>query len=384
MATMLSHQLISEAFFLLLVVQAIVIVKSESQFPKSLQFLQGAQKGYTFKGLNQVKQYFKAFGYYPNSINNLTDYFDDSLESALETYQQHYRLEVTGRIDSDTIKEMVIPRCGVKDTLRNSNIVHDHHIMFDMVANYTFFDGMPRWNKRQLTYSFRSSAQVVSDRTLKPIMARAFQRWADVSDFTFREAPIFTRADIIIGFHRLFHWDGYPFDGPGNVLAHAFAPQDGRLHYDADENWSTSNSTRINQIDLESIAVHEIGHILGLGHSQDRNAIMFAYYRPGTINRDLGQDDIDGIRALYFDERSLACVAFGVEHKILNKKDGLERRDAAGLLVDLWPKRSTEVCKLMVHSWCLKADWWRLVSGGVAANVRHTHKADAAFFRFGL
>ena len=82
-------------------------------------------------------------------------------------------------------------------------------------------------------------------------------------------------------------------------LAHAFAPQDGRLHYDADENWST-NPTRINQIDLESIAVHEIGHILGFRHSWDPSSIMFAYYMPGTIKRNLGQDDIDGIRALYF------------------------------------------------------------------------------------
>lgn len=297
---MLFHQLISEAFFLLLVVQVVLLVNSESQFSKSLQFLHGAQKGYTVKGLNQVKQYFKAFGYYPNGNNNiLTDDFDDSLESALKTYQQHYRLKVTGRIDFDTIQEMAIPRCGVQDIFSNSNI--DDHVMFDMVANYTFFDGMPRWSKRQLTYSFRSSARVISVGQLKPIMDRAFQKWADVSSFTFREAPIFARADIEVGFHRRFHWDNYPFDGRGNVLAHAFAPEIGRLHYDADENWSTSNnSTRINEIDLESIAVHEIGHILGLGHSRDRDAIMFAYYRPGTIKRNLGQDDIDGIRALYF------------------------------------------------------------------------------------
>ncbi|EOY04282.1 Matrixin family protein, putative [Theobroma cacao] len=274
-------------------VQALV-VQSEIQFSNSLQFLQGAQKGYKVKGLNHVKQYFKAFGYYPNHIN-LTDDYDDSLESALKKYQENYRLKVTGRIDPDTIKEMLIPRCGVADIFNESNSEYDK---LDMVANYTFFDGMPKWSKRQLTYTFRSSAIVISVQQLRPIIARAFEKWAAVSQFTFRQAPTFTQADIVIGFHRRFHWDNYPFDGPGNVLAHAFAPQDGRFHYDADENWST-NPTTVNQIDVESVAVHEIGHLLGLGHSRDPNAIMFALYMPGTIKRNLGQDDIDGMRALY-------------------------------------------------------------------------------------
>ncbi|WRX22352.1 Peptidase M10 [Theobroma cacao] len=293
MAAKLSHHLISGAFFLFLVVQALV-VQSEIQFSNSLQFLQGAQKGYKVKGLNHVKQYFKAFGYYPNHIN-LTDDYDDSLESALKKYQENYRLKVTGRIDPDTIKEMLIPRCGVADIFNDSNSEYDK---LDMVANYTFFDGMPKWSKRQLTYTFRSSAIVISVQQLRPIIARAFEKWAAVSQFTFRQAPTFTQADIVIGFHRRFHWDNYPFDGPGNVLAHAFAPQDGRFHYDADENWST-NPTTVNQIDVESVAVHEIGHLLGLGHSRDPNAIMFALYMPGTIKRNLGQDDIDGMRALY-------------------------------------------------------------------------------------
>ncbi|KAI9185277.1 hypothetical protein LWI28_005807 [Acer negundo] len=48
------------------------------------------------------------------------------------------------------------------------------------------------------------------------------------------------------------HGDGFPFDGPGRVLAHAFAPTDGRLHYDADEQCAAPGS---NSFDLETVAL---------------------------------------------------------------------------------------------------------------------------------
>lgn len=49
--------------------------------------------------------------------------------------------------------------------------------------------------------------------------------------------------------------------------------------------------------DLETIVLHEVGHALGLGHSTDTTASMYAYYQ-GTKD-DLVQDDINGIQALY-------------------------------------------------------------------------------------
>jgi hypothetical protein len=51
--------------------------------------------------------------------------------------------------------------------------------------------------------------------------------------------------------------------------------------------------------DLQHVLTHEIGHCLGLGHSTDPNAIMYATTTPGTAVRDLAYDDILGLQALY-------------------------------------------------------------------------------------
>ena len=135
---------------------------------------------------------------------------------------------------------------------------------------------------------------------IRSICAKAFQRWAQVTEFTFQEVSGSSPADIVIGFHRGDHNDGKAFDGPQGVLAHATPPaSDAIFHFDADENWSENPGP--NQMDLESVAVHEIGHLLGLDHNDDpkADAIMSSGIPSGIAKRDLRADDIQGVRALY-------------------------------------------------------------------------------------
>lgn len=87
-----------------------------------------------------------------------------------------------------------------------------------------------------------------------------------------------------------------PFDGPKGVLGHAFYPSNGATHFDDAERWSLSGYYGTN---FFQVALHELGHALGLAHSKDQNAVMAATYRGYIADYRLQQDDINGIQGIY-------------------------------------------------------------------------------------
>lgn len=65
--------------------------------------------------------------------------------------------------------------------------------------------------------------------------------------------------------------------------------------------WTDDATATGDLIDVETVALHELGHALGLGHENDVPSIMASYYT--GVNRTLLDDDIDGITALYSSEK---------------------------------------------------------------------------------
>jgi hypothetical protein len=68
------------------------------------------------------------------------------------------------------------------------------------------------------------------------------------------------------------------------------------MQIDPDWNWTTGSPI---QVDLQSVTLHEFGHALGLNHSGQSAAVMYASYTSGTNKRTPVQDDIDGELAIY-------------------------------------------------------------------------------------
>ena len=58
------------------------------------------------------------------------------------------------------------------------------------------------------------------------------------------------------------------------MLAHAFFPENGRLHFDDDEKFTEEGSIW-GAKSLIHVAAHEIGHILGLRHSDVKGSVMW-------------------------------------------------------------------------------------------------------------
>ncbi|KAL1190598.1 Metalloendoproteinase 4-MMP [Cardamine amara subsp. amara] len=244
----------------------------------------------------EIKRHLHRFGYL--SKDNEPD--DVLFEQALARYQENLGLPITGKPDSDTLSQIRLPRCGFADDVEpKTTPLHTRQ-------KYVYFPGRPRWTRDvplKLTYSFSQEnlTPYVTPTDIRRVFRRAFGKWASVIPVSFIETEDYVIADIKIGFFTGDHGDGEPFDGVLGVLAHTFSPGNGRLHLDKAETWAVDFDEEKSTVavDLESVAVHEIGHVLGLGHSSVKDAAMYPTLKPRSKKVNLNMDDVVGVQSLY-------------------------------------------------------------------------------------
>ena len=221
-----------------------------------------------------MKQYLKPYGYlnYVSPQYSNSDDFDDLLESSLKAFQTLYHLAPTEILDDPTASIMSKARCGFPDHPPTANGIH---------PDYAFWIE-EKWPADQMHIYYIA----FPDGHPEEPITKAFDAWAAVSNFTFERVRDEKFAKIRVRFSVK--------DGPNGVLGNASPLPNPQATFDKEECWSVGAEPDC--YDLQTTATHEIGHILGRGHSQELRATMFAY--TGTNEtKPFTQQDIDGIQA---------------------------------------------------------------------------------------
>ncbi|KAK4875222.1 hypothetical protein RN001_011644 [Aquatica leii] len=237
---------------------------------------------------SQTFEFMKRYGYLEDTPNSEALYTEDAIRDVIKNVQKFGGIDETGIIDNATLALMKSPRCGVPDILRNSR-------------SKRYALGSKGWRKRHITYHLSNWSPRLGESVVADNIQKALDIWGRYGRLTFTRVND-VNADIIVFFARGPHGDNFPFDGPGEVLAHAFFPSEypgrgGDIHFDEEEEWSIHTKVSQEGTDFFTVAFHELGHSLGLSHSPVTTSIMFPYYQ-GYAD-DLDYDDILGMYALY-------------------------------------------------------------------------------------
>lgn len=253
--------------------------------------LKSASIGTEDTEINKVQKYLTRFGYLTTTISPGT--LDEKTSEALKKFQQVMDLKETGKLDAKTVEALEQPRCGTPDV----GVIEGTR----GGASADFVLRGCSYNQTQFTYRFVNGTSDITGTQERNAVQNAFNTWAaTLCGVTFQERAS-DPVDFEVGWFSGNHGDGSAFDGVGNTLAHAFYPPPcggshaGECHFDEAETWSLTGAG--GTFDLETVALHEIGHLLGLDHSSVGGSVMFPSY--GGVRRALTQDDIDGIRRLY-------------------------------------------------------------------------------------
>jgi hypothetical protein len=186
-----------------------------------------------------------------------------------------------------------------------------------------------------LTWSMADSLtelKNISYDAIKGLLEQSLNLWSSIAPVLFTQVPdidpnIVDAEDnytVTEGSnYPVIRFSSHSFDGLNGVLAHAYSPDDNvgnggiysDVHFDNAEMWHDSY--------FLSTAVHELGHALGLGHSDGDTSIMYPYIVMDDSADIFSDSDREGLQSLY---GSVSAIA-SVDDQILYGSNGTDTLD---------------------------------------------------------
>jgi hypothetical protein len=250
--------------------------------------------------VRRLNTWFQNFGYMPNAELQKDypawrpivdrrpadmDAFDETTLNALRHFQSKVNLEASGVFDAETRQKMYTARCGVPDGIEQI----DPDAKFDLTtAHFTKW----RWEFADKTIMpwiggncgsnadcdgldtqicggqdcydcVNSRCQIPTGRTISDGDARdavrsALTTWTNTTNVSFTEVTSGGADDGVM----VVHWSDCS-TGCGNLLAATNFTKG--IRFDPTKPWTTTGTN--NNYDFQTVALHEIGHGIGLNHS---------------------------------------------------------------------------------------------------------------------
>ncbi|XP_025414182.1 stromelysin-2-like isoform X2 [Sipha flava] len=257
-----------------------------------------------FEHINHLlKTYLSQYGYLKPSMKNsnvANIISEEAMVKAIREFQSFFGLNLTGRLDNDTLHLMSKPRCGNQDVGE-----------FVPTRTRRYISHNRKWEINDLTYNIIKYPKQLDKSVIDSEIRRAFDLWSEVTPLRFTHKKS-GKVNINIRFEEGKHGDR---NSSYTVLSHTFnSKYVSDIYFDGSIKWSVNSKEGTN---LFQRVVHELGHSLGLFHSKKESSVMFVIDRGYNPNFTLSSDDVEAIQAIYGSNNKTEKVNLEKDHDVL-------------------------------------------------------------------